>query len=80
MESTFLCCESNSRDCPLRWISGIQLQLSWVFHINNGVIFKRLIVVKSSYRFCFCVFLFWNLKNVVQIPIEDYVIYSLTWQ
>ena len=40
---------------------------------------KTLIGVKSYYHFCFCIFLFQNLKNVVQIPIDDYVIYSLTW-
>ena len=41
---------------------------------------KTFLGIKSHYYFCFCIILFQNLKIVSQIPIEDYVIYSSTWQ
>ena len=39
---------------------------------------RTLIGVKSYYHFCFFIFSFQNVKNVVQITIEDYVVHSLS--
>ena len=41
---------------------------------------KTLIGIKIQIPFLFLGIFVLNLKNVVQIPIEDYVIYSLIWQ
>ena len=47
----------------------------YMLHINNNVIFNNWYKYQISLQFCCWVFLFQNLKNVIQILIEDYMIY-----
>ena len=66
-------------DARLRWVFPIRLQLSGVIYINNGVIFKNSHSYQILLPFLFLRIFVPKFENV-QILIENYLVYSLSWQ